>query len=111
MVNLKHFFNKFKCTFYSNTGKIMRNTCGMWEVYCSPQLSAEHLNRLCQAVGFEFAGRTEEHIDANAGVPEFDSFSFVQLNSNTSVILRGSRPFVQITKPKDPCIQLQLYCS
>jgi hypothetical protein len=89
----------------------MRNTCGNWKVFCSPQLSVEHLNRLCQAVGFEFADRTEEQIDANAEVLEFDSFSSVQLNSDTSVILRGSRPFVQITKPKQPCIQLQLHCS
>jgi hypothetical protein len=89
----------------------MRNTCGMWGVYCSPQLPAEHLNRLCQAVGFQFAERTDKQTDANAEVPEFDSFSSVQLNSNTSIILRGSRPFVQTTKPQNPCIQLHLHCS
>jgi hypothetical protein len=89
----------------------MRNTCGVWKVYCSPQLSAGHLNRLCQAVGFEFADKADKLIDANAEVPELDSFSSVQLNSITSVILRGSRPFVQITKPQRPCIQLQLHCS
>jgi hypothetical protein len=89
----------------------MRNTYGIWKVYCSPQLSAGHLNQLCQAVGFEIADRTDKQIDATAEVVELDSFSSVQLNSNTSVILRGSRPFVQITKPQHPCIQLQLYCS
>jgi hypothetical protein len=89
----------------------MHNTCGVWAVYCSPQLSAEHLHRLCQAVGFEFADRTDKQIDATAEVPEFDLFSSVQLNSNTSVILRRSRPFVQITKTQHPCIQLQLHCS
>lgn len=89
----------------------MRNTYGIWKVYCSPQLSAEHLNRLCQAVGFEFADRTDKQTDANSEVPELDSFSSVQLNSNTSVILRGSRPFVQVTRHQHPCIQLQLHCS
>ncbi|PNF13768.1 hypothetical protein B7P43_G13137 [Cryptotermes secundus] len=95
----------------NNTGKVMHNTYGIWKVYCSPQLSAEHLNRLCQAVGFEFADRTDKQTDGNTEVTELDSFSSVQLNSNTSVILRGSRPFVQITKHQHPCIQLQLHCS
>jgi hypothetical protein len=89
----------------------MRNTCGVWEVYCSPQLSPEHLNQLCQAVGFEFADRTYKKSDLDTEVLEFDLFSSVQLNSNVSIVLRGSRPFVQIIKPQHPCIQLHLHCS
>lgn len=89
----------------------MRNTCGVWEVYCSPQLSQEHLNQLCQAVGLKFADRTDLQTDQNAEVKEFDLFSSVQLNSRTSVVLRGSRPFVQITRSKHTCLQLHIHCS
>ncbi|XP_021924195.1 uncharacterized protein LOC110831956 [Zootermopsis nevadensis] len=95
----------------NNTGKVLRNTCGVWEVYCSPQLSPEHLNKLCQAVGFEFADRTDRESDLNTEVQEFDLFSSVQLNSNVSVILRGSGPFVQITKSQNPCVYLHIHCS
>jgi hypothetical protein len=89
----------------------MRNTCGVWELYCSPQLSTEHLNKFCQAVGFEFADWTDEQSDLNTEVLEFDLFSSVQLNPNISVVLRGSRPFVQIIKPQLPCIHMHLRCS
>jgi hypothetical protein len=88
----------------------MRNTCGVWEVYCSPQLSPEHLNKLCQAVGFESADRIDKQSDLNTNVQEFDLFSSVQLNSYVSVVLRGSRPFVQITKPQHSCIYLHIHC-
>lgn len=103
--------NYLKYYFYSNTGKVMRNTCGFWDVYCSPQLSQEHLNQLCQAVGFEFADRTDLQTNQNAEMKEFDLFSSVQLNSQISVVLRGSRPFVQIAKSRYTCLQLQIHCS
>ena len=89
----------------------MRNTCGVWEVYCSPQLLQEHLNQLCQAVGFKFADRTDLQTDQNTEVKEFDLFSSVQLNSHISVVLRGSRPFVQTTRSKSTCLHLQIHCS
>ncbi|XP_069675229.1 serine protease nudel-like [Periplaneta americana] len=94
----------------NNTGKVMVKVGGVWQTHCSSALSQHLLDTLCRGLGFEIADKVEERSDTTSEVQDFDLFSTVRLNSNTSITLRGNRSFARFVKPEH-CSQLQLHCS